>query len=102
MDHHDLAIAEESERVESASSAALQNMFNDKTILTALVPRDPVAPPPVVSINLWQRRLRHPNETVLRKIRDTVDSGMKFSDSLMNCSASKIWKALRDHILNNV
>ncbi|CAM9398855.1 unnamed protein product, partial [Ascophyllum nodosum] len=51
--------------------------------------------------NLWHRRLGHPNETVLRKIRDLVDSGVKFSGSLMSCSACKTWKSTqRPHIKN--
>ena len=61
-------------------------------MLTASVPQEPVALS-AESINLWHGRLGHPNETVLRKVRDLVDSGVKLSDSLMNCSACKIGKS---------
>ncbi|CAN0458149.1 unnamed protein product, partial [Ascophyllum nodosum] len=92
LDHLDLAISKQSKRTESACCAISGKSFSKEIILTASVPQKNVALP-AESINLWHRRLGHPNETVLRKVRDLVDSGVKFSDSLISCSACKIGKS---------
>ena len=92
LDHLDLAISKESKRTESACCAISGKSFSKEIILTAPVPQKPVALPAEI-INFWHRRLGHPNETVLRKVRDLVDLGVKFSDSLMSCSTCKIGKS---------
>ena len=74
-----------------------EKSVQERDILTASVPPKPVALL-AESINLWHRRLGHPNEPVLRKVRDLVDLGVKFSDSLMRCSACKRGKVHRNHM----
>ena len=91
MDHLDFANEKNSKRTEFALSAVSGKTFSDVTALTILQPKRPVSLP-VVSINLPPRRLGHPNETLLRKIMDIVESDVKFSDSLKNCSACKMGK----------
>ena len=94
LDNLKLAISKESKRTESACGAISGKSFSKEII----VPKKTVALP-VECINLWHRRLGHPNETVLRqKIGDLVDSGVKFSDSLMSCSKCKIGKVHESHI----
>ena len=97
LDHLDLANSKESKRRESTCCAVSGKSFSKEIMLTASVPQNPVAQP-AESTNLWHRRLGHPNETVLRKVRDLVDSGVKFSDSLMSCSACKIGKSTQSHM----
>ena len=69
LHHLDLAFLKESKRTESACCAISGKSFSKEIILTASVPQKPVALP-AESINLWHRKLGHPNETVLRKVRD--------------------------------
>ena len=87
-----MVVLKESKRTESVLGAISGKTFGKEIILTASVPQKPVAIP-AESINFRHRRLGHSNETVLRKVRDFVDSGVKFSDSLMSCSACKIGKS---------
>ena len=60
MDHLDLAIAKDITRTESALKAFSEKMFENKTVLTALVPNK-YAALPVERNNLWYRLLGHPN-----------------------------------------
>ena len=101
LDHLDLAISKESKPTESACCAISGKAFSKEIILTASVPQKNVALP-AESINLWHRRLGHPNETILRKVRDLVDSGVKFSDSLMSFSACKIGKSTQKPHTKNI
>ena len=92
LDHLDLAISKESKRTESACCAISGKLFSKEIMLTASVPQKPV-PPPTESINLCHRRLGHPNETILRKVRDLMDSRVKCFGSFMSCSACKTGKS---------
>ena len=87
LDPLDLAISKESKWTESACCAISEKSFIKEIMLTGFSPTKPVALP-AESINLWHRRLGDPNEKVLRKVRDLVDSGVKFSDSLMSLKKS--------------
>ena len=87
LDPLDLAISKESKRTESACCAISEKSFIKEIMLTASVPQKPVALP-AESINLWHRRLGHPNEKVLHEVRDLVDSSVKFSDLLMSLKKS--------------
>ena len=100
LDHLDLAIAKESKQTESACCAISGKTFGKETILTASVPQKPQALP-AESIDLWHRRLGHPNETVLRKVRDLVDSGVKCSGLWIRCRACNIGeKTQKPHAKN--
>ena len=83
LDHLDLVISKESKRTESGCRAISGKLLSKNIILTASVPQKHVALP-AESINLWHRRLGHPNGTVLPKVRDLVYSGVKFSRLYMD------------------
>ena len=63
-------------------------------VLSTLVPKRTVTLS-AVNINLWHHRLGRPNKAVLRKVRDVVDSGVKFIYFLMKSRTCNIAKCTK-------